>query len=121
MFCLRGFVTVLLCHIFGRGRRMLGRVSILLEAFLAREYTQIHTGRRSYVSAKTTSMLDIISIGELLIYLISTEYAFWSGFFAAWLANMDSHACALAGRSLAELKLVRVGLVLNPLIIYTLI
>ena len=40
--------------------------------------------------------------------------AFWSGFLAAWLADHGIRACARAGRALAELKLERVGPVLNP-------
>jgi fructokinase len=40
--------------------------------------------------------------------------AFWSGFLAAWLKGKNLRACALSGRALAELKLTRVGPVLNP-------
>ncbi|MCB0705238.1 MAG: hypothetical protein KDC34_08005 [Saprospiraceae bacterium] len=35
--------------------------------------------------------------------------AFWSGFLTAWLDGYDKHTCALAGRSMAELKIAHFG------------
>lgn len=47
--------------------------------------------------------------------------AFWSGFLAAWLADNDVRACAIAGRSLAERKLSRIGPVTEKLTVKALL
>lgn len=40
--------------------------------------------------------------------------AFWSGFLAGYLSDYDWKECAIIGRALAELKLTRLGPVLDP-------
>lgn len=93
-------------------RRILGLGAKLVCLTLGEDGCYVMTAAEHFhLPAREVEVKDTTGAGD----------AFWSGFLAAWLGGKDFRSCALAGRSLAELKLSRVGPVLNPPGIETLI
>lgn len=90
---------------YSAARRILDLGAKLVCLTLGEEGCYVMTAEQHFhLPAREVAVKDTTGAGD----------AFWSGFLAAWLKDKDVHACARAGRSLAELKLERVGPVLNP-------